>query len=79
MYAGAVQDENYSPRKNAGTIDLWFAVHLAHCDVFVTNDLAQFKALRVINAIGGRRRKRARVLSYDQFRTQIMRENRTVQ
>jgi predicted nucleic acid-binding protein len=68
MYARAIQDENYSARKNPGTIDLWFAVHLAHCDALVTNDSGQYRALRVINVLGVRRRKRALVLSYDQFR-----------
>jgi predicted nucleic acid-binding protein len=67
MYARAIQDQNYSPKKNPGTVDLWFAVHLAHCDVLVTDDLGQYKALRVINALGERRRGRARVLTYDQF------------
>lgn len=72
MYARAVQEQNYSPKKNPGTIDLWFAVHLAHCDFLVTNDYGQYKALRVINALGERRRGRARVLSYDQFRRRLV-------
>jgi predicted nucleic acid-binding protein len=71
MYARAIQDSNFSPRKNPGTIDLWFAVHLAHCDALVTDDAGQYKALRVINALGERRRKRACVLSYEQFRKRV--------
>lgn len=74
MYARAIQNHNSSPRKNAGTIDLWFAVHLAHCNALVTHDRAQYRALRVINAIGERRGARARVLSYDGLRASLLEE-----
>jgi hypothetical protein len=72
MYARALQGQGYGPRRNAGTIDLWFAVYLAHCDFMVTDDRAQYKALRVINMIGKRRRPRAKVLLYDQFRKRLV-------
>lgn len=73
MYARALRDEGHGHRKNAGTIDLWFAVYLAHCDCLVTADYAQYKALRVINLIGPRRRNRATVLLYDRFKKDILR------
>jgi hypothetical protein len=72
MYTRALQDQDFGPRKNAGTVDLWFAVYLAHCDFLVTDDRAQYKALRVINRIGRRRRPRANVLLYDYFKKRIL-------
>lgn len=72
LYARALQDHGYGPRGNAGTIDLWFAVYLAHCDFMATDDRAQYTALRVINQIGERRRPRAKVLLYDQFRKRML-------
>jgi hypothetical protein len=36
-------------RRNPGNLDLWSAVYLPCCDVFVTNDLRQRKALKVLN------------------------------
>ena len=67
IYAQAIQPENFSPKKNAGTIDLWCAIYLEHCDAMVTNDHAQYDALRVLNVLT-RREPRAKVLSYEQFR-----------
>ena len=71
MYARAFQDQNYGWRKNPGTIDLWFAVYLEHCDCFVTDDEGQFKALRVIRALACRRSPKARVMRYRQFRSRL--------
>jgi len=72
MYARALQEQGYGPGRNAGTVDLWFGVYLAHCDFFVTDDRAQYKALRVINRIGQRRRSRAKILLYDQLRGRLV-------
>lgn len=72
MYARALRDEGYSHRKNAGTIDLWCGVYLAHCDFLLTDDRAQYHALRVINRIGQRRRPRARILLYEDFRKRML-------
>lgn len=72
MYARAIQEQNFGAKRNPGTIDLWFAVHLAHCDYLVTNDHGQYKALRLINVLGERRRERAHVLLYEQFRSQFV-------
>jgi hypothetical protein len=71
MYARALQDQNYGAKSNPGTIDLWFAVHLAHCDFLVTNDRGQYRALRVLNVLGERRRERAEVLTYEQFKRRM--------
>jgi hypothetical protein len=72
MYARALQAQYYGPDRNAGTVDLWFAVYLAHCDFLVTDDRAQYKALRVINRLGPRRGPRANVLLYDHFRRRLV-------
>jgi hypothetical protein len=72
MYARALQDRNYSPKNNPGTIDLWFAIYLEHCDVLVTNDIGQYKALRVINVLSKRRSPKTRILLYDQFRRRLV-------
>ncbi len=72
MYARALQERNYSPKNNPGTIDLWFAIYLGHCDFLITNDVAQYKALRVINVLNKRRIPRTRVLLYDQFRKRLV-------
>lgn len=72
MYARALQGQNYSPRKNPGAVDLWFAVYLEYCDFFVTDDLGQFKALRVMRTLTRRRSPRAKVLTYEQFRSRLL-------
>jgi hypothetical protein len=71
MYAQAIQLQNFSPRRNPGTIDLWCAIYLEHCDAMVTNDKGQYGALRVLKVLS-RRRPRAKVLSYGQFRAQFI-------
>jgi hypothetical protein len=72
LYSRALQEQNYGAETNVGTVDLWFALYLEHCDFLVTDDRLQFKALRVINALAQRRRPRARVLLYDHFRRRLL-------
>jgi hypothetical protein len=72
LYARALQEQNYSARTNPGTIDLWFALYLEHCDFLVTDDYGQYKALRVIKALATRRHPKAKVLLYDQFRARLV-------
>jgi hypothetical protein len=71
MYAQGIQPQNFSPKKNAGTVDLWCAVYLQHCDFFITDDGPQRRALRVLNVLSSRK-PRAKVLSYDQFRSRFI-------
>lgn len=47
-YSRAVSPKDYGV-KNAGGFDLWSAAYLPWCDVFLTADLAQYRALRLIN------------------------------
>lgn len=44
-YERAIRESDYGVKGKAGTIDLWCAVYLPHCDCFVTNDNAQREAL----------------------------------
>src|SRR5271165_3765026 len=72
MYARALQESGYSSKNNPGTIDLWFAIYLEHCDVLVTDDRGQYKALRVINVLSRRRSPKSRIFLYDQFRKRLV-------
>ncbi len=68
VYARAIRQEKFG-RKNAGNIDLWCATYLPSCDVFVTEDFAQYKALRLINTFNQRRTK---VLLYSRLRQRLL-------
>ncbi|MDA8098338.1 MAG: hypothetical protein M0042_01780 [Nitrospiraceae bacterium] len=68
IYARAIQPQNYG-RPNAGTIDIWCATYLPSCDVFVTADVAQYKALRLINTFNQRH---CRVLRYSMLRRTLI-------
>lgn len=71
LYARAFGKQNYGAKTNAGAVDLWFALYLEHCDFFVTDDHAQYKALRVMNCVT-RRKPRAKVMLYDNFRKRLI-------
>jgi hypothetical protein len=72
IFARALQASNYGPRGKPGTADLWFAVYLPVCDIFVTNDNGQHRALRLLNVFSRRLSNRpapkTRVLKYHRFR-----------
>ena len=68
VYARAIRQEKFG-RKNAGNIDLWCATYLPSCDVFITEDFAQYKALRLINTFNQRRTK---VLLYSRLRQRLL-------
>jgi hypothetical protein len=70
VYRRAIQERDFSERRNAGAIDLGQAVYLTMCDRFITNDRAQYRALRLLNAVNTK--GRARVLSYDSFRGRLL-------
>ena len=50
-----VQQHGFSEKRNAGAIDLGQAVYLTMCDRFITNDWAQHRALRLLNAFNTKR------------------------
>ncbi len=75
MYARAVSEQDYGSRKKPGTIDLWCAVYLPHCDVFVTDDNGQYQALRLLNVLSRRiprRTARTRLMLFESFRRWLL-------
>lgn len=64
IYNRSIQLNSYSAKRNAGGIDTQQAVYLALTDVFVTNDQAQRKMLRLAARTG---KKYRRILSYPQL------------
>jgi len=72
MYARALQERNYSPKNNPGTIDFG-SRFISGIAIFLSQmTLRQYKALRVINVLNKRRIPRTRVLLYDQFRKRLV-------
>lgn len=69
VYSRTIRETKYGVKTNAGTIDLWCAVYLCFCDVFVTDDQAQRRALRILNVFN---RRRTRVISYDTLRMRLL-------
>ena len=71
VYYQAVWEKKHGRRNRAGTLDLWSAVYLPFCDVFVTHDTkngGQFRALRFLNVFNSRR-PHTHVLRWSKFRT----------
>ena len=69
IYHRAIRDANYGTRLKPGTIDLWCAVYLPSCHIFVTDDGPQRRALRLINVFNPRK---TRILSYKEFRKRLL-------
>lgn len=70
IYYGAVWGRGLGPRNPAGMLDLWAAVYLPFCDVFVTHDTkkgGQLSALRLLNAFNSRR-PRSHIVRWSAFR-----------
>lgn len=71
LYHRAVKSQDFGVSSNAGTIDLMSAIYLAYCDYFVTSDVKQRRALRVLNVLNARR-PRTRVISYEELRRRLV-------
>lgn len=69
IYQRAIRREGYG-RKNPGHLDLWSAVYLPSCNVFVTDDKPQRRALRILNRANPRP---SVILSYQDWRRSILR------
>ena len=69
IYDRGIKIRGYSSRKNPGGLDTKQAIYLACCDLFVTNDRAQFNLIRAVNQFGNTCRN---VILYDQFYTQFL-------
>jgi len=70
VHKRSIESKGFSPRRNAGAVDLAQAVYLTMCDRFVTNDKAQYRALRLLNTFNTKRR--TEVLQYDTFRSRLL-------
>jgi hypothetical protein len=70
IYQRAVKREGYGYGNKPGHLDLWSAAYLPLCEVFVTHDKPQRRALKILNVISGRR---ARVISYGEWRDTLLR------
>jgi hypothetical protein len=66
-----IQQIGYGHKGKAGTVDLWCALYLPHCDCFVTDDVGQRKSLRILNVYNPRKPK-TRVISYEDFKARLL-------
>jgi hypothetical protein len=60
----------YSASRSPGGADLSQAVYLAFCDIFVTSDLPQYRALRMLNVLV--KKMNTRVVRYEVFRSEML-------
>jgi len=68
QYDRCIRNERQESRGKAGRLDMFSAVYLPYCEVFVTNDGGQCKALRsVAEMIGGK----TDVLVYSEFEDKL--------
>ena len=70
VHQRSIVEHGFSARRNAGGIDVGQAVYLALCDRFVTNDQAQYRALRLLNVFNTKRQ--TEVIRYDTFRNRLL-------
>lgn len=71
LYHRGLKEEGYGASSNPGTIDLMSAIYLNYCDYFVTSDVRQRRALRVLNALNPHKPK-TRIISYNEFRNRLV-------
>jgi hypothetical protein len=70
IFGRGIRIDRYSADFNAGMIDIANAAYLPLCDVFVTEDRNQRKALRAVSPLSEPRRPR--ILSYSAFRKRVL-------
>jgi hypothetical protein len=68
IYRRSIARSGYGTR-NAGNVDIWFGAYLAQVDRFVTDDLKQYQALRLIARMIA---PKCEVLRYDSFRRRLV-------
>lgn len=69
IYQRAVREQGYGHKRNPGYLDLWSAAYLPICDVFVTRDERQRRALKIMNKANPRP---SQILSYSQWRDGLL-------
>ena len=70
VHKRAIQEHKFQERRNAGAIDLGQAVYLTMCDRFITNDRAQYRAIRLLNVLNTK--CNTQVMRYDYFRKRLL-------
>ena len=70
IYQRAIKEQGYGHKRNPGHLDLWSATYLPSCEVFITDDKRQRRALRIINRGTS---QRARIVSYGNWREALLR------
>lgn len=70
IYQRAVKQEGFGRRNNPGYLDLWSATYLPCCEVFVTGDKRQRRALKILNRGTARP---ASIRSYCEWREAVLR------
>jgi len=68
IYRRAIAHSGYGI-KNAGNVDIWFGAYLAHVDRFVTDDIKQYQALRLVALMFA---PKCEILRYDSFRRRMV-------
>jgi hypothetical protein len=70
LHQRSVRMSHYSRQRHAGGVDLAQAVYLPRVDRFVTNDQAQYRAMRILRCIAGTRV--GEVQKYTDFRSRLL-------
>ena len=70
IYQRAVREQGYGHKRNPGHLDLWSATYLPSCEIFITDDKRQRRALKIINTGSARR---AQIVSYGDWREPFLR------
>lgn len=70
LHHRSVRTSHFSRTRQAGGVDLAQAVYLPFVDRFVTNDAAQYRALRLLRCVAGT--KRGEVQRYSTFRSRLL-------
>lgn len=66
----SVRVDRHSATRNAGAIDLTQSVYLTLCNRFITNDRAQYRALRQLNVLN--KKHKTQVLLFSTFRRRLL-------
>ena len=70
VHKRAIQEYKFQKKRNAGAIDLGQALYLTMCDRFITDDQAQYRAIRLLNVLNTKRN--TQVIRYDYFRDRLL-------
>ena len=68
QYDLCIRDENVESLGKAGRHDMFSAVYLPYCAIFVTRDEGQYKALTAVAKLGG---LKASVMMYEDFKESL--------